>query len=183
MKKPYDGSFKARVALEAIRGDRTVAETAAAYGFHPNQISRWKKQGPDELPKIFSGRYEKKETQGKELTDQLYRQIGQLKTHTPAGEPEPIHSVQRCTFSLPAMQRDQIVVSGRGMAILGSSPNSLGQVIRIHCFLVSVSSHSLTGLRCGPGNRDKLCFFLSLSRLFPAADGCLLIHQGYPKIQ
>ena len=79
MRKRYDGSFKARVALEAIRGDRTVAEIAAAYGVHPNQISKWKKQALDELPKIFSGRYEKTEAQGKELTDQLYQQIGQLK--------------------------------------------------------------------------------------------------------
>jgi putative transposase len=79
IRKRYDGSFKARVALEAIRGDRTVAEIAAAYGVHPNQISKWKKQALDELPKIFSGRYEKTEAQGKELTDQLYQQIGRLK--------------------------------------------------------------------------------------------------------
>ena len=79
MRKRYDGSFKARVALEAIRGDRTVVEIAAAYGVHPNQISKWKKQALDELPKIFSGRYEKTEAQGKELTDQLYQQIGRLK--------------------------------------------------------------------------------------------------------
>ena len=79
MRKRYDGSFKARVALEAIRGERTVAEIAAVYGVHPNQISKWKKQALDELPKIFSGRYEKKEMQGKELVDQLYQQIGKLK--------------------------------------------------------------------------------------------------------
>ena len=79
MRKRYDGSFKARVALEAIRGDRTVAEIAAAYRVHPNQISKWKKQALDELPKIFSGRYEKTETQGEELVDHLYQQIGRLK--------------------------------------------------------------------------------------------------------
>lgn len=79
MRRKFDGAFKARVALEAIRGDRTVSEIAAAYGVHPNQISKWKKQALDELPKIFSGRYEKTETQGKELVDQLYQQIGHLK--------------------------------------------------------------------------------------------------------
>jgi putative transposase len=79
MRKRYDGNFKARIALEAIRGDRTVSEIASVYGVHPNQISKWKKQALDELPKIFSGRYEKTEVQGKELTDQLYQQIGQLK--------------------------------------------------------------------------------------------------------
>ncbi len=56
-----------------------MAELAAAYGVHPVQISKWKKQVLDELPNIFSGLYEKKEAQGKELTDQLYQQIGQLK--------------------------------------------------------------------------------------------------------
>ncbi|MCA1961563.1 MAG: transposase [Desulfomonile sp.] len=70
MRKRYDGSFKARVALEAIRGERTVAEIAAVYGVHPNQIGNWKKRALDELPKIFSGRHEKKEMQGKELLDQ-----------------------------------------------------------------------------------------------------------------
>ncbi len=44
MRKRYDGNFKARVALEAIRGERTLAEIAAVYGVHPNQISKWKKQ-------------------------------------------------------------------------------------------------------------------------------------------
>ncbi len=56
-----------------------MTEIAAVYGVHPNQISKWKKQALGELPKIFSGRYEKKEMQGKELIDQLYQQIGQLK--------------------------------------------------------------------------------------------------------
>ena len=79
MRKRYDASFKARVALEALRGERTVAEIATAYGVHPNQISKWKKQALDELPHIFSGRYEKRETEGKELIDQLYQQIGRLK--------------------------------------------------------------------------------------------------------
>jgi transposase len=79
MRKRYDTSFKARVALEALRGERTVSEIAAAYGVHPNQISKWKRQALDELPKIFSGKYEKKEVEGRELTDQLYQEIGRLK--------------------------------------------------------------------------------------------------------
>ena len=79
MRRKFDGAFKARVALEAIRGERTVAAIGAEYGVHPNQISTWKRQVLNELPKVLSGRYEKKEAQGKELIDQLYQQIGQLK--------------------------------------------------------------------------------------------------------
>lgn len=79
MRRRFDGVFKARVALEAIRGERTVASIASEYGVHPNQISTWKRQVLNELPRILSGRYEKKEAEGKELIDQLYQQIGQLK--------------------------------------------------------------------------------------------------------
>lgn len=78
IRRRFDGGFKARVALEAIRGERTITELATMYGVHPNQIGKWKKQALDELPKIFSGGYEKKEMHGKELIDQLYQQIGQL---------------------------------------------------------------------------------------------------------
>ena len=51
------------MALEAIRGERTLAEIASIYQVHPNQISKWRKQALDELPNIFSGRYEKREMQ------------------------------------------------------------------------------------------------------------------------
>jgi transposase len=43
-RKRYTGEFKARVALEAIRGDRTLAELAAKHGIHPTMIATWKRQ-------------------------------------------------------------------------------------------------------------------------------------------
>ena len=78
-RKGYDAAFKARVALEAIRGERTIAEIASETGVHPNQISNWKKQALEELPEIFSSRKKNHLEQSEELESELYKQIGQLK--------------------------------------------------------------------------------------------------------
>jgi putative transposase len=78
-RKRYDASLKAKVALEALKGQRTTNEIAAAYGVHPNLVAQWKKQVLEQLPEIFSGGRARQEQQGEELRDQLYQQIGQLK--------------------------------------------------------------------------------------------------------
>ena len=75
----YTAAFKARVALEAIKGERTIAEIASETGVHPNQISNWKKQALEELPEIFSSGKKKRKEQPEELESELYKQIGQLK--------------------------------------------------------------------------------------------------------
>ena len=79
MKKKHDAAFKARVALEAIKGEKTMAQIASEYGVHPNQIGQWKKRLLKELPSIFSERRKKEAKEGTELAEELYRQIGQLK--------------------------------------------------------------------------------------------------------
>lgn len=78
-RKRYDAAFKAKVALEAIRGERTIAEIASENGVHPNQISMWKKQALEELPGLFSDGRKKREQNSEELESELYKQIGQLK--------------------------------------------------------------------------------------------------------
>ena len=53
-RRRFGGEFKARVALEALRGDKTVQEIASKHKVHPNQVSTWKRQAIDGLSKVFS---------------------------------------------------------------------------------------------------------------------------------
>ena len=80
IRKKHGAAFKAKVALAAIKGDRTVAELASAYGVHPNQIYAWKKQLLDGAVSVFEGGGTASEdTASAAQVDVLYRQIGQLK--------------------------------------------------------------------------------------------------------
>lgn len=54
MRKRYDAAFKAKVVLEALREQGTLAETGSKYGIHPNQITQWKKTFLKNLPEVFS---------------------------------------------------------------------------------------------------------------------------------
>ena len=79
MRKSYDSRFKAKVALEALRGERTLPQLSSQFGVHVNQISKWKKQALEQLPDIFSRKREKQKEDSDELVSELYRQVGQLK--------------------------------------------------------------------------------------------------------
>ena len=79
MRRNHDAGFKAKVALEAVKGEKTIAQIASEYGVHPNQIGPWKKRLLEELPSIFSDRRKREEKEGAAEADELYRQIGQLK--------------------------------------------------------------------------------------------------------
>jgi putative transposase len=78
-RRKFNGSFKAKVALAAVKGDRTMAELASDFGVHPTQITKWKRQLLEGLPGIFSEARRKDLQQQQVLIDRLYQQIGQLK--------------------------------------------------------------------------------------------------------
>ena len=79
MRKSFDGTLKAKVALEAIKGEKTFSQIASQYKVHGNQSRQWKKRVLEELPGLFSRKREKSQVEAEELTAELYRQIGQLK--------------------------------------------------------------------------------------------------------
>ena len=78
-RRRFSAALKAKVALEAIRGQRTVAELAGEHQVHPNQISQWKKQLLDAAEALFADRRVKQEQRQEELVAELYQQIGRLK--------------------------------------------------------------------------------------------------------
>lgn len=79
MRKTYTAAFKAKVALEAVKGDKSLAELAAKYEVHPNQISQWKKALLAGMPDLFSDKRHKKEKRTEDETAKLYEEIGRLK--------------------------------------------------------------------------------------------------------
>jgi len=79
MRKVHSSTFKAQVALEAIKGEKTLAQLSSEFGLHANQIGQWRKQVLKELPKLFSNRHRKHQRDQEDLVSELYRQIGQLK--------------------------------------------------------------------------------------------------------
>jgi transposase-like protein len=78
-RQQYSAEFKAKVALETIKGARTVNEIAAHYEVHPTQVGQWKKQALDHLPSAFESGRKAPERVDEELQNALYQQIGQLK--------------------------------------------------------------------------------------------------------
>ena len=78
-RRTHDAALKAKVALEAVRGEKTIAQLASQYEVHPNQIRQWKQKLLKELPALFSDRRKAEESDRDELESELYKQIGQLK--------------------------------------------------------------------------------------------------------
>lgn len=80
MRKKFEARFKAKVALEAFKGEKTLAELSSEYGVHANMISRWKLELLKGAAGIFSnGKNGKHDNGQEEKIEKLYKSIGELK--------------------------------------------------------------------------------------------------------
>ncbi len=79
IRRVHAPAFKAKVALEAIKEIKTIAELTSIYSVHPTQITKWKRQALDILTQGFSQGIKQRERDNQELIQELYQQIGRLK--------------------------------------------------------------------------------------------------------
>ena len=76
-RRNHSASFKAKVALEALRGEKTLSELASHFSLHPNQIQQWKKQLIEGSKDVFGSSEKKRKNFESEVKD-LHAKIGQL---------------------------------------------------------------------------------------------------------
>jgi len=77
-RRKYSAELKAKVALEALRGEQTLTELSARYNVHPNLIANWKKRARESLVDIFNGGGEKRDAQHEAEIKELHAKIGEL---------------------------------------------------------------------------------------------------------
>ena len=78
MRKQFSNEFKAKVAMEALKGVKTMSELASEYGVHPTQIASWRSQLKEHAAEVFGNPQDKSGKEQKELIDQLYKNIGRM---------------------------------------------------------------------------------------------------------
>lgn len=76
--REYSSEEKARVALEALKGELSMAQISSKYGVHATQINRWRKEALESMVSGFKSKSKVKDTSQEELIKELYEQIGQL---------------------------------------------------------------------------------------------------------
>jgi putative transposase len=78
-RKQYSPQFKAKVALEAIRGEKTLSQLGSQFKVHPMQIAKWRKSAMDQLPELFVDGRTRKASSAETDSGALYQEIGRLK--------------------------------------------------------------------------------------------------------
>jgi len=77
-RRKFSAEFKTKVAIEAIRGLKTLNEISSEYEIHPNQITKWKKQLLTHAPQIFKDRKSSDSHKENQKVEKLYQEIGRL---------------------------------------------------------------------------------------------------------
>ena len=77
IRKSYSSKFKGKVALEAVKEEKTIAELASYYEVHPTQINAWKKRVLSHVEDLFADKRRKEEKEKEELIGERYKHIGQ----------------------------------------------------------------------------------------------------------
>ena len=77
-RRRFSGELKAKIALEALRGDRTLQEIASRHQVHPNQVGAWKRQAIEGLAEVFSGGGERRARDHEGEVRDLHAKIGEL---------------------------------------------------------------------------------------------------------
>ena len=78
-RKQYSPQFKARVAIEAIRGEKTLSQLGSQFKVHPIQIAKWRKAAMEQLPELFVDGRTRRAGNEEVNADGLYEEIGRLK--------------------------------------------------------------------------------------------------------
>lgn len=78
IRRIHPPAFKAKVAIEAIKEQKTIAELSSIYSVHSTQITKWKKKALDFITQIFSDKFQQQQKSDDEMIQELYRQIGKL---------------------------------------------------------------------------------------------------------
>ena len=107
-RKKHSAEFKAKVALEALKGDKTINEIAGEHQVHRNQVSNWKKEAQAGLVECFSAKRGPKSRQQEVNQEALYSQIGRLKVELDWLKKSPESPCKR-TAAVAGSVRDAIV--------------------------------------------------------------------------
>ena len=78
-RRKHNSAFKAKVALEALKGEETIAQLGSRFEVHPSQVRKWKRQMEEGAAGIFGDDHAEKKKDDQALVAQLYQQIGKLK--------------------------------------------------------------------------------------------------------
>ena len=78
IRKRFSKEFKAKVAFEALKGDKTMSQVSSAFGVHVSQIMKWKKDLADGMSGVFARKGETDQKSKEKLIEDLYKRIGEI---------------------------------------------------------------------------------------------------------